>query len=203
MAYRIAGKYIASCNCSLVCPCPYDGPPTGPDGQCRGLLVFENREGSLDGTDLGGTRWALYNLFPSNLSAGNWKIGVIVDDSASDEQAQAIERIASGEEGGPFGDFAGFVGEYLGLDRARISMSENQATVDGVGEFSWEPFTGPDGSVTTVSKAMFGFAPTFQIGKSSGRYSTKAGADIEAVYGESADYEFSSEMAAEEIRPRA
>jgi hypothetical protein len=202
MAYIIRGRYVASCNCSLVCPCPYDGPPTGPDGQCRGLLVFENREGNLDGTDLSGTRWALYNLFPSNLSAGNWKMGVIVDESASDEQAQAMERIASGQEGGPLGDLAGFVGEYLGLDRARITVSDDGASVSGVGDFSYEPFKGPDGSLTMVSKAMFGLAPTFEVGKSSGRYTTKVG-DVEAVYGESADYEFSSEMGAEEIRPRA
>jgi hypothetical protein len=202
MAYTIRGKYVASCNCSLVCPCPYDGPPTGPDGQCRGLLVFENREGNLDGTDLGNTRWALYNLFPSNLTAGNWTIGVIVDESVSEEQAQALERIASGQEGGPFGEFAALVGEYLGLDRAQITLSDDGATISGVGEFSYEPFTGPDGSKTTVSKAMFGFAPTFEIGKSSGRYTTKLG-EIEAVYGESADYEFSSEMGAEDVRPRA
>jgi hypothetical protein len=202
MAYRIAGKYVASCNCSLVCPCPYDGPPTGPDGQCRGLLVFGVREGNLDDTDLSGTSWALYNLFPSNLTAGNWTVGVIVDESASDEQAQALGRIASGEEGGPFGDFAALVGKNLGLDRARITLSDDGASVSGVGDFSYEPFKGPDGSVTTVSKAMFGFAPTFEIGKSSGRYTTKVG-DVEAVYGESADYEFSSEMGAEDVRPRA
>jgi hypothetical protein len=202
MAYRIAGKYIASCDCSLVCPCPYDGPPTGRDGECHGIIVFDTSEGNLDATDLSGVRWALYNHFPSNLSSGNWKVGIVVDTGASDEQAQAVERIASGQEGGPFGEFVPLIGDYLGMDRAGVSVSDKGGSLDGIGEFTWEPFAGPDGSETTVSKAMFGFAPTFTIGRTSGRYTTKVGA-TDAVYGESASYEFTSEMGAEEVRPRA
>ena len=89
MAWRLSGTYLASCNCQLLCPCPVDSPPTGPDGQCRGTAVFQVREGNLDGTDLSGTAFALANLFPSNLTAGNWKFGVVIDESASDEQFQA------------------------------------------------------------------------------------------------------------------
>ena len=40
MAWRIAGSYVATCSCNLICPCPVDGPPTSEDGQCRGFLVF-------------------------------------------------------------------------------------------------------------------------------------------------------------------
>jgi hypothetical protein len=202
MAYRIAGKYIASCDCSLVCPCPVDGPPTGPNGECHGVAVFGISEGNSDGTDLSGVNWALYNLFPSNISSGSWKAGIVVDSGASDEQAQALERIVSGDEGGPFADFKPLIGEYLGMDRASVTLEGKRASVEGVGDFTFEPFTGPDGSETTVSKAMFGFAPQFTIGRSSGRTKTKV-AEIDPVYGESADYEFSSEMGAEEIRPRA
>jgi hypothetical protein len=196
MAYRIAGKYIAACDCQLLCPCPYDGPPTGKNGECRGILAFDVREGNLDDTDLSGVAWALYNHFPSNLSAGNWKAGIVVDAAASDEQAQAIERIASGQEGGPFGDFAPMIGEYLGMSRASVSVSDGGASVSGHGDFSYEPLTGPDGSPTTVKNAMFGFAPEFGVGKGSGHLSTPVG-ESDLVYGESADYEFSSEMAGE------
>ncbi|WP_157372486.1 DUF1326 domain-containing protein, partial [Arthrobacter sp. Soil736] len=40
MSWEMSGKYVGSCNCSLVCPCPVDGPPTGPNGECRGVVVF-------------------------------------------------------------------------------------------------------------------------------------------------------------------
>jgi hypothetical protein len=31
------------------------------------------------------------NFWPSNLTAGNWKVGVVVDDAASDEQTQTLD----------------------------------------------------------------------------------------------------------------
>src|SRR5919198_1093282 len=105
MAWRIAGSYAASCSCNLICPCPVDGTPTGPGEECKGFLVFSVREGNLDDTDLSGVNFALYNHFPSNLTAGNWKVAIVVDEGASSAQTQAIERIVSGQEGGPFGDF--------------------------------------------------------------------------------------------------
>ena len=71
MAWRLSGTYVANCSCQLICPCPVDAPPTGPDGQCRGVLVFDVNEGNQDDTDLSGTCFALCNLFPSNLTAGN------------------------------------------------------------------------------------------------------------------------------------
>jgi hypothetical protein len=201
MAYRIAGTYVASCNCAVICPCPVDGPPTGPGGECRGVLVFDVREGNLDGTDLGGVTFALVNHFPSNLSSGNWTVGIFVDEGASDEQAQAIERIISGEEGGPFGEFKPLIGDYVGMQRGRVTADEKSGSVAGVGDFQFEPFTGADGSPTTVKGAMFGFAPEFKVGTGSGRAQI-LGETAELRYGEGADFEFSTEMAGE-IRPRA
>src|SRR5215210_6877102 len=115
MAWRMSGTYVATCSCQLLCPCPTDNPPTGPDGQCRGLAIFHIADGSLDDTDLSGVTFAFANLFPSNLTAGNWKVGVVVDEGASDEQTSAVERILKGEEGGPFADFAALYGEFLGV----------------------------------------------------------------------------------------
>jgi hypothetical protein len=204
MAYRIAGNYVAACNCAALCPCPVDQPPTGPDGQCQGSLVFEIREGDLDGTDLSNTAVALYNHFPSNLTAGDWTVGLVIGDGASDEQAKALEGIFKGDEGGPFGEFAGLISTVAGVERARITVSggdQPSVTVEGKTEFSFEPFTGPDGSPTTVSNAMFGFAPAYKIGKASG-HSDAFGLSFDASYGESADFEFSTEMAGE-IHPRA
>ena len=48
---------------------------------------------------------------PSNLTAGNWTVGLVVDEGASEEQAQALDRIISGQDGGPFAEFVPFIGE--------------------------------------------------------------------------------------------
>lgn len=197
MAWRMSGTYVASCSCQLVCPCPVDNPPTGPDGQCRGLAVFHIAQGNLDDTDLSGVTFAFCNLFPSNLTAGNWKFGVVVDEGASDEQAGAVERILKGEEGGPFGDFAPLYGEWLGLERAAVAFSDGDRPSGSIGDVSYtfEPLAGPEGSgsQTTVRNAPFGFAPEFRVGKAP-TSSNVFGIEFEGVYGETADYEFGSEM---------
>jgi hypothetical protein len=204
MAWQMSGTYVANCSCQLLCPCPVDGPPTGPDGKCRGVAVFHIRNGNLDDVDLSGTTFAFTNEFPSNLSSGNWKFGVIVDEGASDEQASALERILHGEEGGPFGDFAPLFGEWLGMERATVTFSDGDRPSGSVGDkanFTFEPLQAPDGSHTTVKGAMFGFAPEFRVGKAPGK-SSVMGLDFDGVYGESADFEFSSEQAEEAPRGR-
>src|SRR2546422_7757879 len=78
MAWRMTGTYLANCSCQLICPCPTDNPPTGPDGQCRGVAIFHIRDGNLDDTDLAGTTFAFVNLFPSNLTAASSEVGVSI-----------------------------------------------------------------------------------------------------------------------------
>jgi hypothetical protein len=205
MSYTIKGRYGAVCNCRLLCPCPVDGLPTGEGDECNGVLLFDVREGNLDDTDLSGVPFALYNHFPSNLSSGNWKVGIVVDEGASDAQAQAVERIISGQEGGPFADFGPLIGDYVGMQRGKVSLSGDddvKGTVAGIGDFETEFAKGADGSPTTVSNAMFGFAPTFKVGKGKGRFSV-FGSSHEAGYAEGAEFEFSSEMAEGAIHPRA
>jgi hypothetical protein len=199
MAWRIVGSYLASCSCNLICPCPVDGPPTSDDGQCRGFLVFSIKDGSLDDTDLSGVNVALYNLFPSNLTAGNWKVGLVIDEGASDEQTSALERIFKGEVGGPFGDMAPLFGEYLGTERDSVTYSDGDtpsASIGGSSEATFAPRRAPDGSPTTVKGAMFGFAPEYKIGTGSGK-SDRFGLSFDPNYAEAADFEFASEQSEE------
>jgi hypothetical protein len=77
------------------------------------------REGNLNDMDFSGVAFALYNNFPSNLTSGNRKVGTVLDEGASDDLAQAIERIVSGEKAGPFGEFAPLIGENVGMQRGR------------------------------------------------------------------------------------
>jgi hypothetical protein len=205
MAWIMSGTYVATCSCSLICPCPVDQRPTSKDGDCRGVAVFHIAQGNLDDTDLSGVNFAFTNYFPSNLTAGNWKVGVVVDGTASDGQAGAIERILGGGEGGPFADFAPLIGEFLGVERAAVTFSGGEtpsASIAGMSEVNFEPLKGADGSDTTVKSAMFGFAPEYRIGKGSG-HSNILGITYDARYGETADFNFASEMAPGDVRGRA
>ena len=196
MGYSIAGTYVADCSCDLLCPCPVDGPPTSSDGKCDGFLVFSIKDGSVDDTDVSGVNVALYNLFPSNLTAGNWKVGLVIDEGASDEQANALERVFKGERGGPFGEMSSLFGEFLGTERDSVTYSDGDqpsASIGSSSETTFEPRTGPDGSPTTVKGAMFGFAPEYKIGMGSGK-SDRFGLSFDPKYAEAAEFEFSSEQ---------
>jgi hypothetical protein len=193
MAYRLSGTYVGHCDCQQVCPCAVDGPPTGRDGQCRGLLVFGISDGNLDDTDLSGVNVAMAYMAPSNISAGNLKLGIVVDDGASDEQADALERIFKGDEGGIFGEFVPLVGEWLGAERDAVSFSDGDEPSAKIGDtdVTFEAFRDQDGTPTTTHNAAFGFAPVFTLGKSSGS-SGLFGESFEASYGEAAEFEYTS-----------
>jgi len=194
MAYLLRGTYTGICNCKLVCPCNVDGVPTGEGDQCHGFIVYNVRQGNLDDTDLSGVSFALAYFLPSNASSGNWKIAATIDDAASDEQAQAIDRIVSGQAGGPFGDFAPLIGEYAGMERGKISLSDGDApsgSISGIGDFSAELFKDAEGTPTTLNNAMFGFAPIIRLGRGSGRFNV-FGSSHEASYAESAEFEYST-----------
>jgi hypothetical protein len=196
MAWTISGTYAANCSCRLICPCPVDGTPTGPGDKCHGVGVFSIAKGSSDDLDLSGVNVGLVNRFPSNISAGNIEVGIVVDEGASDEQFSALERIFKGEEGGPFGELSALFGNWLGAERAAVTFSGGDTPSFSIGDSSatFEPLVGPDGSHTTVKGAAFGFAPEFRVGRGPGHMSA-LGVEFDGSYGETADFEFSSEQA--------
>jgi hypothetical protein len=193
MAYLLKGTYAGICNCKLICPCNVDGTPTGEGDQCHGLIVYGVRQGNLDDMDLSGLTFALAYFIPANPSSGSWKIAGTIDEGASEEQVQAIDRILSGQEGGPFADFAPLIAEYGGMQRGKVSLSDeaSSASVSDVGDFSAEFFKDAGGTTTTMSNAMFGFAPTLRLGKGSGRF-TVFDSTYDASYAEGAEFEYSS-----------
>lgn len=197
MSWEMTGTYLGNCTCQLICPCPVDGMPTGPNGECRNLNVFHIEKGNLDDTDLSGVNFAFVGWFPRNLSAGGWKVGAVVDQSASAAQVSALETILRGQAGGPFGDLAGLYGEWVGLDRAAVTFTDGDrpsGSVSDKAHITFEPLPGPDGGVTTVKNAMYGFAPEFRIGKGPGRVQLFE-QEYDGVYGETSDFMFASEMA--------
>jgi hypothetical protein len=130
--------------------------------------VFHVESGNSNGTDLSGVDFAISFHVPSNLTAGNWTVGLIVDEGASEEQGQAIEGIVSGQAGGPFAEFAPLIGEVQPPRRAGVTFSGGDApsaSVQGGTEIRFEPFRGPDGQPTTLSNAMVTFGPTYAVGK--------------------------------------
>jgi hypothetical protein len=92
---------------------------------CRVTLVFDVREGEIDGTDIGGLKVAAIADTPKVMTEGNWRLGVFIDDQATDEQAEKLAQVFGGQLGGPMAALGPLVGEMLGVERARIEVDHD------------------------------------------------------------------------------
>ncbi len=101
---------------------------------------------------------------PGNvLTPGSWRQVVFVDDRADDRQFQAIVDAYDGKLGGPLADLAGLIGETLAIERAQITheVKDGRGTLQ-IGDFvssHMHPYTGPDGSTTTLRDSLFSTVP--------------------------------------------
>jgi hypothetical protein len=126
MAYQIAGDYFETCSCDYLCPCiPTNlaGKPT--KGWCNFAMVFQIQQGNLDRVKLDGLSFAAVGQTPEIMGKGNWSVGLIIDDRASDEQKQAIITIASGQAGGPPAILTSVIGKFLGVESRPIQFTKN------------------------------------------------------------------------------
>ena len=57
---------------------------------------------------------------PKQMSEGNWRVGVFMDDRANAEQTEKLGAIYSGQMGGPMANLAPLIGENLGMEVASI-----------------------------------------------------------------------------------
>jgi hypothetical protein len=92
---------------------------------CRVTFVFNIREGTVEGTDIAGRRVVLIADTPKVMTEGNWRLGVYVDDEASDEQFDKLVQVFGGQLGGPMGALAPLVGDVVGVERATIDVRDD------------------------------------------------------------------------------
>src|SRR3954464_8824975 len=124
MSWNVKGSYVETCSCELMCPCNLSLDHGATYDYCRVILVFNIREGSVEGTDVGGCRVALIADTPKVMTEGNWRVGVFVD-AATDGQFDKLVQVFSGQLGGPMAALAPLVGEMLGVERATIEVDDD------------------------------------------------------------------------------
>lgn len=126
MAWRLDGKYFESCSCDAVCPCTWSAfTAKATLDRCRALLTYHIDSGEINGVDVSDLSIALFLDTPPVMIEGNWRVGVFLDDKASDSQAEQLEALVSGQLGGPPAMLGPLIGEMLGVEKARITYSED------------------------------------------------------------------------------
>lgn len=196
MAWNLEGTYFETCSCEVVCPCTASLSLGADYDRCRVTLVFNILQGEVEGADVSGLKVAAIADTPKVMSEGNWRLGVYIDATASDAQAEKLGAVFGGQLGGPMQALAPLVSENLGVERAAIEVGEEGLrhnvrigdTIDfeiedvvPFGAESGEParLTGifhPAGSELTIAKATrsrinaFGIEYEGKAGFSSSRF---------------------------------
>src|SRR4029078_10462241 len=125
MAWSLKGSYIETCSCDLICPCNATFDHGATYDYCRVVLVFSIKDGEIDATDVSGLHVAAIADTPKVMTDGNWKLGVFVDDRASDDQMEKLVAVFGGQLGGPMEALGPLVGEMLGVERAPIEVVDD------------------------------------------------------------------------------
>ena len=125
MAWSLQGTYFETCSCEVVCPCTASLALGADYDRCRVTLVFNVVDGDVEGTDVSGLKVAAIADTPKVMSDGNWRLGVLIDAAASDEQAAKLGAVFGGQLGGPMEALGPLIGEMLGVQRASIDIQDD------------------------------------------------------------------------------
>jgi hypothetical protein len=125
MPWNLRGSYIETCSCELMCPCNLSFDHGATYDFCRVTLVFNIQDGEVEGTDIGGLKVAVIADTPKVMTEGNWRLGVFIDERATDAQLDKLVKVFSGQLGGPMAALQPLVGELLGVERAAIDVEED------------------------------------------------------------------------------
>jgi hypothetical protein len=127
VAWKLEGDFYENCSCTAICPCTWSNlaHKATRDDYCRFALAFDVESGTIDAVDMSGRSFVMIADTPPNMADGNWRVGVIVDDGASEEQVGKLGEVLSGELGGPPAALGPLLGEFLGIEQAPISIESD------------------------------------------------------------------------------
>jgi hypothetical protein len=160
MAWKLEGTYFENCNCDWVCPCTVTSfalPATGD--RCQVILNYHVTRGEVDGVDVSGRSVSVVADSPKKMLDGGWRVGLIIDDKASKEQADKLTGVFAGQVGGPMANIAPLIGELLGIERLPIEYSDkgthHSITIGDAVAIEVEDFAAQEGGETTKLTGVF------------------------------------------------
>lgn len=151
-SWQLHGSYFETCNCEAACPCVWLQPPT--EGDCKLLVAWHIDNGYCDQVRLDDLNIALACYSPGHMKEGNWQAALYIDERANAEQEEAITQIFAGQIGGHPAILMSFVGEVLGIQRAKINYQEQgkrrQLTIPGIAQAEIEAIQGITGDTSSI-----------------------------------------------------
>ena len=142
--WKVSGTVLVGCNCDYGCPCNFNAPPT--TGDCEGNWTWHIEKGTYDDVDLDGLTLAVFADWPKAIHEGGGKAVAYYDEQADEKQAQALESLLRGGEGGPWGIF---INTYELLDvlpapfEVEVNGERSRYKIGDIAELQMEPIKNP------------------------------------------------------------
>jgi hypothetical protein len=201
MSWKISGHYFENCNCDVVCPCTASFALGADNDRCHAVLAFHIDAGEIEGVDVSGLTIAAVLDTPKYMHEGNWRLGVLMDSAASDEQAAKMGAVFGGELGGPMAAVVPLVSESMGVERVAMDFESHDGhhvlRMGDLGHLEAEdvvPFGVENGQAVTISGAFHPAGSTLTIGKG-GQYTLNAfglGLDVAGLSAFSSEFAWSN-----------
>ena len=108
--------------------------------------MFHVERGSYGTIPLDGLSFAVLLHTPGPMIAGNWTVGLVLDERATPEQRDALTAIGSGRGGGPMAAVGPLVGTFAGIETKPIRIDANgmrrSASIPGMLDIAIEGIPG-------------------------------------------------------------
>lgn len=145
-AYRVKAESVEACNCEHGCNCQFAGFPN--EGKCEFIIGYAVTDGRFGNVSLNGVRAVVAAKYPKAIHEGNGHVVLFVDETATQEQVDALATILSGQMGGmPWEALAGTIGRFEGPIRKpveiRVAGERSAVRVPGAIELQLTPLTDP------------------------------------------------------------
>ena len=187
MSWKISGRYLETCNCDYLCPCPLTGLGRSTHGTCTFAMAFRVDDGAFDGLSLNGVKFVVVGYTPGEMITGNWDVGLIIDDGASPDQREAVTAIASGQAGGPMAALAALIGNFRGVESRAVDIKGEgnkwSVSVPGMVEEGVEGAQGADGGNIYLDNVGHPAATRIALGHSTGTRINAFGISYEEASG--------------------
>lgn len=159
--WQVRGTYFEACNCTIACPCNFTSAPT--EGECKVVVAWHVDSGQYGAVDLAGLNTALFAYAPGHMMEAKWQVALYTDERASPDQAEALAKIFSGQEGGHLAALGPFIGEVLGVKAVPIDYrsegTRRSVRIGNVAEAEVEAITGQGERLVEVHNVPFTVVP--------------------------------------------
>ena len=149
--WEIHAVEVANCNCAYGCPCQFNALPT--DGTCEAAVGIQIEKGFFGDVSLDGLKAGFTAKWPGPIHEGNGELQIIIDEQASSEQREALEKILSGEETEDMATICWVINAMTTTHHetlfkpvtieADVEGRKGRVVVDGVFELNAEPIKNP------------------------------------------------------------